>query len=278
EFLQKVFDKNYPKWKGKLAQVVTYKNPYAQSLIDEFSAEDEKGFDPKNPKLRIAISVDMLDTGIDVPEVVNLVFFKVVQSKVKFTQMMGRGTRLCPDLFGPGEDKTTFRVFDYCQNFEFFDANPEGAVTGLAKPISQQVFEKRILLAKLAEAACAKTPENEEEKAYQAKLETLRGYTLDMLHHQVQGMNLDNFIVRPKRLQIEPFLKRETWDNIDDARHTELEAHIARLPTEAEPFNGDEQSNNLSNRFDNQILTMQLSVLERGFVPEPLRIKVMEFA
>ena len=67
----------------------------------------------------------MLDTGIDVPEVVNLVFFKLVRSKTKFWQMVGRGTRLCPDLFGPGEDKEYFLIFDYCQNLEFFRANPE---------------------------------------------------------------------------------------------------------------------------------------------------------
>ncbi|EQD55368.1 type III restriction protein res subunit, partial [mine drainage metagenome] len=68
----------------------------------------------------IALSVDMLDTGIDIPEVVNLVFFKLVRSKTKFWQMLGRGTRLCPDLFGPGRDKTFFCVFDYCQNLEYF--------------------------------------------------------------------------------------------------------------------------------------------------------------
>lgn len=282
EFLQKMFDKNYPKWKGKLAQVITYKNPYAQSLIDEFSAVGSDGepipFDSKNPKMRIAISVDMLDTGIDVPEVVNLVFFKVVQSKVKFTQMIGRGTRLCPNLFGPGDDKTTFKVFDFCQNFEFFDANPAGVTTGLAKPMSQQVFEKRILLSQLVAATCQQEAKTAADKNYQVELKQLRGYTLDLLHHQVQGMNLENFIVRPKRQQIEPFLKRDVWDVIDDAKHTALENHIAHLPTDADPFNADEQSNNLSNRFDNQILTIQLSILEKGIVPEAVRIKVMEFA
>ncbi|RLT90789.1 DEAD/DEAH box helicase family protein [Ketobacter sp. GenoA1] len=277
EFLQKMFDKNYPKWKGKLCQVITYKNPYAQSLIDEFSVEGQ-GFDPKNPKLRIAISVDMLDTGIDVPEVVNLVFLKVIQSKVKFTQMIGRGTRLCENLFGPGDDKTTFKVFDYCQNFEFFNANPDGTVSGLAKPVSQQVFEKRVQLSISIAHLADKPPETDEERTAVEALKGLRSYTLDLLHHQVQGMNLDNFIVRPNRQHVERYLKREAWDAIDDARHTELETHISNLPTEAEPFNVDEQSNNLSNRFDNQILSMQLALLERGMVPEGLRIKVMEFA
>ena len=86
----------------------------------------------------------MLDTGIDVPEVVNLVFFKQVRSKTKFWQMMGRGTRLCPDLFGPGEDKEFFRVFDYCQNLEFFGANPELKEAGTAKSLSERLFAARL--------------------------------------------------------------------------------------------------------------------------------------
>ena len=109
---------------------------YAQSLIDDFSDKD------KAP--HIAISVDMLDTGIDVPEVVNLVFFKLVRSKTKFWQMIGRGTRLCPDLFGPGDDKTDFNVFDFCQNLEFFSQDlpePAGSVpsrsaSGSSRPAS----------------------------------------------------------------------------------------------------------------------------------------------
>ena len=86
----------------------------------------------------------MLDTGIDVPEVVNLVFFKQVRSKTKFWQMMGRGTRLCPDLFGPGQDKEYFRVFDYCQNLEFFGANPELKEAGAAKSLSERLFVARL--------------------------------------------------------------------------------------------------------------------------------------
>ena len=101
--------------RAQFARVITFKTEYAQSLIDNFSAKD------KAP--HIAISVDMLDTGIDVPEVVNLVFFKLVRSKTKFWQMVGRGTRLCPDLFGPGQHKQFFYLFDYCQNLEYFSQN-----------------------------------------------------------------------------------------------------------------------------------------------------------
>jgi len=105
----------YPHYKGEFARVIDFTVEYAQSLIHSFSNL------AKPP--HIAISVDMLDTGIDIPEVVNLVFFKLVRSKTKFWQMLGRGTRLCPDLFAPGKHKEYFYIFDYCQNLEFFSQN-----------------------------------------------------------------------------------------------------------------------------------------------------------
>ena len=104
DFIADRFNVNYPHYKGTFARAITFKTEYAQSLIDSFSNKE------KAP--HIAISVDMLDTGIDVPEVVNLVFFKLVRSKTKFWQMVGRGTRLCPDLFGPDKNKAYFYLFD----------------------------------------------------------------------------------------------------------------------------------------------------------------------
>ena len=86
----------------------------------------------------------MLDTGIDVPAVVNLVFFKPVKSKIKFVQMIGRGTRLCKDLFGPGRDKTHFIIFDYCGNFEYFDQHPDGTDGQQVRSLSQRFFEIRL--------------------------------------------------------------------------------------------------------------------------------------
>ncbi len=279
-FLRDIFDKNYPKWAGKLAKVITCSETYAQSLIDEFSGDEneKKDFDPKNPTCRIAISVDMLDTGIDVPEVVNLVFFKVIRSKVKFLQMIGRGTRLCENLFGPGDDKQTFKVFDYCKNFEYFNENPDGMLVGVGKPVGRQVFEKRILLSTLLNSRLNDEKYQTEHAEDHEMLSQLNAYQLDMLHHQVTGMNLDNFIVRPKRKAVEPFLQRNHWDNIDDSKFTELESHVSELPTEAEAFNDDEHNNNLSNRFDNIVLTMQLSLLEKGVVPDKSRTRVMEYA
>ena len=132
DFIADRFNINYPHYRGEFARVITNKTEYAQDLIDKFSIAER---DP-----HIAISVDMLDTGIDVPEVVNLVFFKVIRSKTKFWQMLGRGTRLCPDLFGPGEDKEFFYVFDFCQNLEFFNQNPLPPKDPLAPSLSARLF------------------------------------------------------------------------------------------------------------------------------------------
>src|SRR3984893_5153548 len=136
-FIEQRFNAAYPALSGHFARVITHKTgAYAQTLIDDFSKKD------KAP--HIAISVDMLDTGIDVPEILNLVFFKQVRSKTKFWQMMGRGTRLCENLFGPGQHKEFFRVFDYCQNLEFFGANPELKEAGGAKSLSERLFAARL--------------------------------------------------------------------------------------------------------------------------------------
>ena len=117
EKILEIFNREYP-YLPEYAKVIDNYTKYAQSAIDEFSEAK------KMPQ--IAISVDMLDTGIDVPEVLNLVFFKKVMSKAKFWQMIGRGTRLCPGLLD-GEDKERFYIFDFCGNFEFFRLNKEKA-------------------------------------------------------------------------------------------------------------------------------------------------------
>ena len=136
--LSGLFDEMYPQFAGKLCRVIHSQEPRAEDLIDQFKGSNE---------LRIAISVDMLDTGIDVPEVVNLVFAKPVKSKVKFWQMIGRGTRLCKNLFGPGLDKTEFLIFDHWGNFAFHDLNAEEIEPSIAKPLTQRRYEARIDLA-----------------------------------------------------------------------------------------------------------------------------------
>jgi type I restriction enzyme R subunit len=142
--LCELFDEMYPQYGGSFCQVIDNYDPRAEQLIDDF-----KG-DGNNKALTIAISVDMLDTGIDIPEIVNLVFAKPVKSRVKFWQMIGRGTRLCRDLYGPGKDKTKFRIFDHWGNFEYFEEGKPEAGPIVTKSLMQRLFEARVELAELA--------------------------------------------------------------------------------------------------------------------------------
>lgn len=144
--LAELFDQMYPQFAGKFCRVIHSKEPRAEDLIDQFKEP--------NGELRIAISVDMLDTGIDVPEVVNLVFAKPVKSKVKFWQMIGRGTRLCENLFGPGKDKSAFLIFDHWDNFAFHELHAEEVEPSTPKSLTQRRYESRI---ELAAAALAKS-------------------------------------------------------------------------------------------------------------------------
>jgi type I restriction enzyme R subunit len=140
--LAEVFSELYPQYGSAFCRVIDNQEAKADQLIDDF----------KNPEneLTIAISVDMLDTGIDVPEVVNLVFAKPVKSYVKFWQMIGRGTRLRKDLFGPGKDKTEFLIFDHWQNFWFFDEKYKEAQPAPQKSLLQHLFEARVELLSVA--------------------------------------------------------------------------------------------------------------------------------
>src|SRR4051812_38386846 len=132
----------------------------------------------------------MLDTGIDVPEILNLVFFKLVRSKTKFWQMLGRGTRLCPDVFGPGVNKKFFYIFDYCQNLEYFRQNPEASEGAGAESLSKRLFVGRLeLIQELDRRAVDNLSEGESR---------FRQYTAGALRLEVAHMNLNNFIVRPK--------------------------------------------------------------------------------
>ena len=142
--MRQMFDEMYPQYGGRFCQVIDNYDPRAEQLIDDF-----KG-DGANSDLTIAISVDMLDTGIDIPEVANLVFFKPVYSKIKLWQMIGRGTRLKKDLFGSGQDKKIFRIFDHWGNFERFEMGYRPAEPTQSKPLLQLVFEERINLAETA--------------------------------------------------------------------------------------------------------------------------------
>mgnify|MGYP001163275492 CR=1 FL=1 len=271
DFIQTRFDANYPKEKGSFARTITFKVEYAQSLIDDFSFQDP----PKAP--HIAISVDMLDTGIDVPEVLNLVFFKPVRSKTKFWQMVGRGTRLSPNVFAPGEDKRFFYVFDVCGNLEFF-GNDGGTVEGsTAKPLRQSLFESRLEL--IAELDNTVSPDDV-RKAAETGLQygdpttnlSVRQHVVAGLHSEVEAMNVDNFIVRPKRESVEKFKQSEAWISLNpDAMH-ELQTEVSGLPSEQEL--GEEEAK----RFDLLMLKLQLALLRKSADFEGLRKRLMELA
>lgn len=140
--LTDLFCEMYPQYGGEFCQVIDNYVDRAEQLIDDFK-------DSEHP-LTIAVSVDMMDTGIDVPEVVNLSFAKPVKSYVKFWQMIGRGTRLCEDLFGAGYDKQYFRIFDHWDNFTYFEEEYRESEAGASKSLMQQLFEARVELAELA--------------------------------------------------------------------------------------------------------------------------------
>lgn len=270
EFIAERFNANYPHYKGEFARVITFRTEYAQSLIDDFSARD------KAP--HIAISVDMLDTGIDIPEVVNLVFFKLVRSKTKFWQMLGRGTRLCPDLFGPGRHKECFRVFDYCQNLEYFKQDIPVTEGALGASLGRRLFDARLALigeldGKLAHAgrdaaqeqraAPPGHPESEQE---------VRMQVAALLQREVAAMNLDNFVVRPRRRIVEQYAKPEAWTVLSPEALSELSHQVAGLPSELDPENEE------AKRFDLLVLRLQLAMLrsEPGFAR--LRDQVRDLA
>lgn len=251
DFIQQRFDIAWPEYGGQFARTITHGTPYAQSLIDDFSITG------KAP--HIAVSVDMLDTGIDVPDVVNLVFFKVVRSKSKFWQMIGRGTRLRLDLYGPGQDKQDFLVFDFCGNLEFFSQDLPGSEGSIQKSLSQRLFEHRVSLITALDTTKGDTP--------------LRASAADLLHQAVAGMNLDNFLVRPHREWVERYGERSAWGSLTTEEANGIIAELAGLPSAVRDDDED------AKRFDLVMLRRQLAQLEGDAVTaERLREVVQAIA
>ena len=191
EKILSVFNQEYPHLPG-FAKVIDNYMTYAQSAIDEFS-------DPKKLP-QIAISVDMLDTGIDVPEVLNLVFFKKVMSKAKFWQMIGRGTRLCPGLLD-GKDKDKFYIFDFCGNFEFFRMN-KGRPTANMIALQGAIFHLKAQIAfKLQDLAYQTTD-----------LIAFRKTLVEDMVHKVQELNKENFAVRQHLKYVERYAEPDSYN------------------------------------------------------------------
>ena len=236
DFIKKRFDAQYPNLvAGKFAQVITYKMYDPKKAIEDFKKKDSVP--------HIAISVDMLDTGIDVPEIVNLMLFKPVRSKSKYWQMIGRGTRLCPDLFAPGQDKTEFNVFDYCGNLEYFNSDLVGADGSSGASIGERLFGTRVELISAMDR----------DDVHGAE----RGELADLLRSTIASMHLDNFLVRKHRRLVEKYSQADAWSDTEGvaADRVALVEELASLPDQMDPEHQD------SKRFDLMVLNAELANL-----------------
>lgn len=215
EKILEIFGREYPNLPG-YAMVIDNRMAYAQSAIDEFSDSQ------KLPQ--IAISVDMLDTGIDIPEVLNLVFFKKVMSKAKFWQMIGRGTRLCPGLIDE-EDKKNFYIFDFCGNFEFFRMN-KGKATANMMALQGAVFNLEFQIAyKL------------QDIQYQTKeLSQLRDSLVDRMSEKVGELNRENFAVHQHLKYVDMYSDKTNYQTLsyNDTLYVREEVAPLILPDEDE--------------------------------------------
>ena len=193
EKILKVFNQEYPHLPD-FAKVIDNYMTYAQSAIDEFS-------DPKKMP-QIAISVDMLDTGIDVPEVLNLVFFKKVMSKAKFWQMIGRGTRLCPGLLD-GADKQKFYIFDFCGNFEFFRMN-KGKASANMIALQGAIFNLKFEI----------TYKLQDIEYQMDRLIAYRKALVQQMSEKVQELPRDNFAVRQHLKYVELYSTESNYQTL----------------------------------------------------------------
>ncbi len=244
EFIVQRFNKLYPKYNGTFAQRVTCDDSYAQSIIDDFKIAD------KMPV--IAVSVDMMDTGIDAPECVNLVFFKKVRSKTKFWQMIGRGTRLCKELAcvdgidGEYVGKRRFLIFDYCGNFEYFRENRNGYETGETKSLTENIFCKQVRLIFALQDGIFSDNEYQE----------FRRQLAETCQIGVNALSYDIVSVRLKKEYVEKFKKADNWTSLSDMDVSELQKQIAPLIT-------TNDTDEYAKRFDNFMYGMMLANIDK---------------
>ena len=227
----------YPEYSSDFCALIDNYVTYSKDLIDKFEIRDG------NPQ--IAVSVDMLDTGIDVPDVLNLVFFKVVKSKIKFMQMIGRGTRLSQGIFGPGKDKEHFYIFDWCRNFEYFDKNPDGQTAAVAPSLTEKIFSIR---AKIAfHLQHQQWQEDEYAKGLHDEIKTL-------LKEQVASLSDSHISVREKWADVSHFKDNDSWTYISEVDVNTLSNVIAPLL----PKNALDES---AKKFDLLVMLIELSLI-----------------
>lgn len=231
------FNTIYPEYGGNFAKVIDYSTNYVDTLIDDFS--------DKYKLPQIAVSVDMLDTGIDIPEILNLVFFKKIRSKTKFWQMIGRGTRLCENLLGLGYDKEKFLIFDFCNNFEFFRINPKGFEGGKIETLTEKLFNVKVNIIK----------ELQDLKYSEEEYVNLRKSLLEELLNNVKSLNEDNFMVRMNLNYVHKYKNENEWNALGSLSVNEIKENISPLIV---PLKDDE----LAKRFDLVMFNIQLAYLQ----------------
>ena len=238
ELIVERFNALYPEYGADFCALIDNYVTYSKDLIDKFEIRDG------NPQ--IAVSVDMLDTGIDVPDVLNLVFFKIVKSKIKFMQMIGRGTRLSKDIFGVGEDKECFYIFDWCRNFEYFDKNPEGSKAVTVQSLTEKIFCLRTKIAFQLQH------QKWQEDAYAKELhDEIKG----ILKEQVSALSDSHISVRERWEVVSHFKDAESWVYLSEVDVNNLCSDIAPLL----PKNTLDES---AKKFDVLVLIIQLSLLD----------------
>lgn len=239
ELIVKRFYALYPEYGPEFCALIDNHVTYAQDLIDKFEKRDAEP--------QIAVSVDMLDTGIDVPDVLNLVFFKVVKSKIKFLQMIGRGTRLSKDIFGPGHDKECFYIFDWCRNFEYFEQNPNGKEAMRMESLTERLFGLR------SDIAFHLQKQEYQENEFAKKL---HDDIKSILKEQVNSLSDSHISVRAKWEAVSHFKDPDSWLYISELDVLSLKNDIAPLL----PKNTLDES---AKKFDVLALTIELALLDK---------------
>ncbi len=233
------FNLLYPEYGGTgFCELIDNQNPYAQDCIDKFEKRDSN--------LQIAVSVDMLDTGIDVPDILNLVFFKPVKSKIKFMQMIGRGTRLSQGVFGD-EDKKEFYIFDWCCNFDYFEKNPNGReITNNAPSLTEKLFGLR------SEIAYHLQRQEYQEDEFS---KDLHDDIKKILKEQVAVLSDSHISVRAKWEEVSHFKEDSSWVYISELDTVTLKKDIA-------PLLAKNTLDENAKKFDILMLTIELSLLD----------------
>lgn len=237
ELIVKRFGILYPEYGAGFCALIDNYVTYSQDLIDKFELRDSEP--------QIAVSVDMLDTGIDVPDILNLVFFKVIKSRIKFLQMIGRGTRLSADIFGGGRDKECFYIFDWCRNFEYFEKNPNGRETASIQSLTERLFCLRV------DIAFHLQHQKYQEDDY---CRSLHDDIKQLLREQVAALSDNHISVRAKWESVSHFKQPDSWIYISDL-------DVLTLKNDISPLLAKNTLDESAKKFDVLALTIELSHL-----------------